>query len=142
MELFNTSTPDKAFKTSVRPLGVLLILQSLILLYIISTWPAETLARFPLPFIPDSAKQYFLITFAILILVIGIGLYMRSRLLWYWFISYLIIGPCWPIAGVAFDYFPGIGLTKKILIPVLVLVAAIISGGLYIVTKPAFKESS
>ena len=142
MELFNTSTPEKAFKTSVRPLGVLLILQSLGLLYVTSTWPSDTFVRAPLPFIPDPIKQYFMIVTAILILVIGIGLFMRSRPLWYLFISYLFIGPCWLILGVAFDYFPKIGISKEIIIPILVFVSALVSGGLFIVTKPAFKKAS
>ena len=142
MELFNISTPEKAFKTSARPLGGLLILQSLCLLYIFSTWPVDTLVRAPIPFIPDPIKQYFLIGSAILILLMGIGLFLRSRPLWYLFISYLIIAPCWLILGVAFDYFPKNGPSKEILIPLLVLVSSLVSGGLYIVIKPAFKKIS
>ena len=142
MELFNNSTPEKAFKTSVRPLGGLLILQSLGLLYVFSTWPADTLNRAPLPFIPDPFKKYFLITSAILILIVGIGLFMRSRPLWYLFLSYLFIGPCWLILGAAFDYFPESVPSKEILIPIMVLLSALVSGGLYIVTKPAFKRNS
>ena len=74
---FNTSTPEKAFKTSVRPLGGLFVLQSLCLLYVFSTWPADLLAKAPLPFVPDPGKKYFLIASAISILIIGIGLFTQ-----------------------------------------------------------------
>ena len=141
VELFNTSTPEKAFKTSVRPLGGLFILQSLCLLFVFSTWPADSLAKAPLPFVPDPAKKYFLIASAILILIIGIGLFIRFRPLWYAFIAYLIIGPCWVILGIAFDYFPQ-ARPKTIIIPTVTLFSALISGGLYLVTKPAFKNAS
>jgi hypothetical protein len=68
LELFNASTPDKAFKTSVRPLGGLFILQSILLLYVFSSWPADQLTNAPIPFIPDPFKKYFMIASAILIL--------------------------------------------------------------------------
>lgn len=142
MQLSDTSTSDKAFKASVRPLGGLLILQSVGLLYVFSTWPADTLNRVPLPFVPDYFKQYFLITCALLILIIGIGLFLRLRPLWYLFVSYLIVGPIWLILGVAFDFFPDIGASKGILIPLMALVSVLVGGGLYIVTKPAFIRKS
>ena len=142
MELFNTATPEKAFKTSVRPLAGLLVFQSLGLLYIFVTWPADRLYRAPLPFSPDQLKQYVLIAAAILILVTGLGLFFRSRLLWYLFMAYLVLGPCWLIFGVAFDYFPAIGIAKEILLPLLACVSALLAWGLYVVTKPAFQRST
>ncbi len=141
MELFNTSTPEKAFKTSVRPLAALFTLQAIGLLFIFLTWPAEHLAKAPVPFIPDPIKKYFLIATAILILIIGIGLFLRSRLIWYIFIAYLAISQIWIILGIAFDYFPGTE-PKEIIIPVAAIFSALIFGGLYHVTKPAFTKAS
>ena len=138
MELFNTSTPAKTYRTSVRPLGGLLIFQSIGLLYVFTTWPADSLQRAPVPFIPDPLKPYVLITAALLILIMGIGLWLRSRPLWYLFMAYLVLGPCWLILGVAFDYFPAIGIAKEILLPLLACVSALLAWGLYVVTKPAF----
>ena len=138
MELFNTSTPDKAFKTSVRPLGGLLIFQSVFLLYIFSTWPAKQLAKTPIPFIPDPLKKGFLIASGVLILVMGIGLFIRSKKIWYVFITYLVASPTYLILGMALGYFKEPG-PKIFVIPLMVLFSALISGGLYAVTKPAFK---
>lgn len=141
MELFNTSTPDKAFRTSVRPLSGLFILQSVGLLFIFTTWPAEQLTKMPAPFIPDMLKKYFFIASAILILVIGIGLFFRSRPIWLIFLAYIFLSPVWLILGIAFDYFPGTE-PKSIIVPVVSIFAALISIGLYVVTKPAFKKAS
>jgi hypothetical protein len=138
LELFNTSTPEKAFKTSVRPLAYLCIFQSLCLLFIFTTWPVEELIKFPAPFIPDPIKKIFLIATAILILIIGIGLFFRSKPIWYIFLAYLIIGPIWIILGLIFDYFPG-NEPKIVIVPIAILFSALVAGGLYIVTKPAFK---
>lgn len=138
MELFNTSTPEKAFKTSVRPLAVLAIFQGVGLLYIFSSWPGELLMDVPLPFIPVPFKKIFLISMAVLILIIGIGLLFRSRPIWYIFIAYIVIGPIWLISGMAFGYFPD-AEPKVILIPIAILISALTAVGLYFVTKPAFK---
>jgi hypothetical protein len=141
LELFNTSTPEKAFKTSVRPLGGLFILQGVFLLHTFLTWPVEQLSKAPIPFIPDPFKKYFLIATALLIFAIGIGLFFRSKSLWYVFIAYLVISPVWMILGLALDYFPVPG-PKIIIVTAAIFFAAIISGGLYIVTKPAFIKNS
>jgi hypothetical protein len=57
LELFNHSTPEKAFKTSVRPLGCLLIIQAISLFYVFSTWPSTDVVNFPIPFIPNVLKH-------------------------------------------------------------------------------------
>ena len=141
MELFNTSTAEKAFKTSVKPLAYLFILQSLGLLFIFTTWPTEQLAKFPAPFIPTPLKKYFLIANALLILIIGIGLLLRSRPIWFVFLAYLVFEPIWLISGIAFDYFPG-AEPKILFIPLAAVFSIIIAFGLYFVTKPAFKRAS
>jgi hypothetical protein len=138
LELFNTSTPEKAFKTSVRPLAYLFIFQSLCLLFIFTTWPIEELVKFPVPFIPDPIKKIFLIATAILILIIGFGLLFRSKPIWYIFLAYLIIGPLWIISGLVFGYFPG-NEPKVVIVPITIIFSALIAVGLYFVTKPAFK---
>jgi len=138
MEFFNTSTPEKAYKTSVRPLAILTIFQGVGLLYVFSTWPIEFLIRAPLPFIPDPFKKIFLLSIAVLVLIIGIGLIFRSRPIWYIFIAYLVIGPIWLISGMIFGYFPN-AEPKEIVIPFAILVSVVIAVGLYFVTKPAFK---
>ena len=79
LELFNYSTPEKAFKTSVRPLSYLLIIQAISLFYLFITWPSTEFVNFPIPFIPDVFKYSFLIATAILILIIGIGLYIVTK---------------------------------------------------------------
>lgn len=140
MELFNTSTPENAYKTGVRPLAGLFILQSLVLLFIFSTWPAEQLAKAPTPFIPDPIKKYFLIGSALLLLLMGIGLFMRSRAIWLVFLTYIVLGPVWLIMGIAFGYFPG-AEPKTITIPLSGVFAVVIAYGLYYVTKPAFRKT-
>ena len=141
MGLLSTSTPEKAYRTSIRPLGGLLVFQSLGLLYVFVTWPADSLQHAPLPFIPDPWKHYLLIAAAILILAMGLGLLFRSRTLWYLFMAYLVLGPSWFISGVAFDCFPANGIPKAVLIPLLAGMSALVAGGLYMVTKPAFLKS-
>jgi hypothetical protein len=141
LELFNTSTAEKAFKTSVQPLACLFILQSLGLLFIFTTWPSEQLAKAPTPFIPTPIKKYFLIANALLVLIIGIGLLLRSRPLWFVFLAYLVFGPIWLISGIVFDRFPG-AEPKTIIIPLAAVFSIVIAFGLYFVTKPAFKRNS
>lgn len=141
MELFNTSTPEKAFKTSVRPLAGLIVLQSIGLLLIFTTWPAEQLPKVPVPFIPDPIKVYFLIASAIFLLVVGIGLFLRSRIAWFLFLAYLVVGPIFLIMGMVFGYFPG-AEPKTITIPIASIFSAVVAVGLYIVTKPAFRKAS
>ena len=140
MELFNYSTPEKAFKTSVRPLSYLLIIQAISLFYLFITWPSTEFVNFPIPFIPDVFKYSFLIATAILILIIGIGLFIRSKIVWYIFLAYISLGPIWLIFGIAFDYFPESG-PKLITIPLAIVFSGLIAIGLYIVTKPAFKKT-
>lgn len=141
MELFNTSTPDKAFKSSVRPIGIIFVLQAAMLLNVFFSWPVEQLSKAPLPFIPDPIKKYFLIAIAVLILIIGIGLFFRSKVLWYVFLSYLVIGPAYLILGLALDYFP-VSAPKIYIIPGAIFFSALISVGLYLATKPAFRKAS
>jgi hypothetical protein len=141
MELFNTSTTEQAFKTSVRPLAVLFILQSIGLLFIFTSWPAEQLSKAPTPFIPDPIKKYFLIANALLLLIIGIGLFLRSRPIWFVFLGYLVLSPIWLISGIVFGYFPG-AEPKALIIPLAAVFAIVVSLGLYFVTKPAFKKAS
>ena len=138
MELFNTSTPEKAFKTSVRPLGGLMIIQSILLLYVFTGWAADSLVRAPIPFVPDPYKKIFMISSAVLILVIGVGLFVRSKKLWYVFVAYLFVTPIYFCLGMAFDYFKNPG-PKEIVIPIVGVVSILISTGLYSVTRPAFK---
>jgi len=140
MELFNTSTPEKAFKTSVRPLAFLFILQSLGLLSIFASWPSAQFANVPAPFIPDPIKKYFLIANAVLILIIGIGLILRSKPVWHLFLAYIILGPIWLILGIAFDYIPGVE-SKEVVIPVAAVFSSVIAVGLYWVTVPAFRKA-
>jgi hypothetical protein len=138
LELFNTSTPEKAFKTSVRPIAYLCIFQSICLLFVFTTWSVGELVQFPLPFIPDPIKKSFLIATAILILIIGIGLFFRSKPIWYIFLAYITLGPLWIILGLIFNYFPG-NEPKMVIVPLAIIFSAAIAVGLYIVTKPAFK---
>ena len=141
MELFNTSTPEKAYKSSILPIGVIFVLQAVMLLKVSLSWPVEQLSKAPLPFIPDPIKKYVLIATAVLILIIGIGLFIRSKALWYVFLSYLVIGPAYVIIGLAFDYFPVSG-PKIYIIPAATFFSALISIGLYFATKPAFQKAS
>lgn len=138
MEFFNISTPEKAFKTSVRPIACLCIFQSICLLFIFTSWPIEELVKAPLPFIPDSMKKTFLIASAVLILIIGVGLFLRSKIIWYVSLGYLVFGPLWIILGLVFGYFLG-NEPKIIIVPLAILISALAAIVFYILTKPAFK---
>jgi hypothetical protein len=140
LDLFNTSTPEKAFKTSVRPLAFLFVLQSIGLFAIFTSWPPEVLVKAPVPFIPDPIKPYFLIGCSVFIFAIGIGLLLRSKPIWLAFLAYITVGPLWIILGIAFNYFPGVG-PKIVVIPIAAAVSALIAAGLFLVTKPAFKTN-
>ena len=111
------------------------------MLHTFLTWPVEHLSKAPIPFVPDPFKNYFLIATALLILAIGIGLLFRSKGLWYVFIAYIVLSPIYMILGLAFDYFPVPG-PKIFIVTAATIFSAIISGGLYIVTKPAFIKNS
>ena len=138
MELCNTSTPETAFKTSVCPIACLCILQSFGLFFVSTTWPVEELVKFPFPFMPDPMKKGFLIASAVFLFVIGVGLFLRSKPIWYVFLTYLVLAPIWLILGIAFDYFPGTE-PKEITIPLALVFSALIGVGLFVVTRPAFK---
>ena len=135
------SKSEKAYRSSVRPLAFLLFLNGVGLIFAVSTWPAGRFATMPLPFIASSKlKMYFLLFLGFFNIVLGVGLYFRSRAIWQAFLGYLIIVPVWLILGIVFGYFSEIG-PKNIIVPLATIFSFGLGIGLYFVTKPAFAKA-
>lgn len=140
MGLYKLSKSDKTYQALIRPLAFITSIQALALLFIVTALTKEQLLKFPTPFVPNYIKEYFFIALSILLLVIGIGLFMRSKTVWYIFLAYIFVAPFWLISGIVFGYFPRV--EPKIITILLSSIVALVSAfGLYYLTKPAFKKS-
>ncbi len=136
------SKQERSYQYSVRPLAFLSFLNGVGILFAITSWPVEIFTNFPMPFVePATMKRNLFSAVGIFHIMLGIGLFFRSRLMWHVFLSYLILGPTYLILGVVFDYFPQPVAQKHIIIFLCLLVSVGLGIGLYLVTRNAFIEN-
>jgi hypothetical protein len=94
--MFKPYTPDRAYRWSVLPLGILSILGGIFFFAGAMLMPPE-FVQIP-PFVDIWLKRLAMGFLCFYLVLIGIGLCYRNKAAWLGFFAYIIIGTIWHIA--------------------------------------------
>jgi hypothetical protein len=132
-------TPELAYKKSVRPLAIFFILFGVIIL-VMSCVPRVHISGLP-AVQNELARRIISGSVGLLNVLIGVGLYWRSRFAWYSMFAYIIIGTAVMLAAQFFGRpdspEPPIDMTAMTALILFALNGGI-AFGLYVATKPVF----
>ncbi len=129
--------PGRAYRTSVVPLSIFLMLGGVFAA--VSVWVVRAPITLPFPLIEsDDLNRHLFGSVSLACVAIGIGLILRNRLAWYALLVFLCIGVVLPVisaldarivamAGFEYPIFGG-------------LLNAAIGIGIYIALRPAFSD--
>jgi hypothetical protein len=122
-------TPERAYRFAVLPLGIFFVLGGIVAIATAVWMPSE--AMFMPPFEDPSLKRLVMAGLAIPIFAIGLGLCRRSKIAWYGFFLYTLIGTIWHVvAGMLDPQFRFLVSSPIINGPIAL--------GIYFATKPVF----
>ena len=130
---------DRAYRQGVRPLAIFLAGGGLLVLVVV------LFRLMPIgwtPFIESNAgKRLAFCVLGTLLMVEGIGLYLKSRMAWFALFAYIILGTAWVVAGANFDSRMTEG--EAFFVTIFGLLGnGVLAVGLYFVTRPAFRPGA
>jgi hypothetical protein len=132
-----TGPADRAYKVFVRPLSLFLMFAGAVLL-MVSGFVRLPIAG-PFPFVEsEAANRALFAAISALIIVLGVGLYRRSRLAWIGLFAYIGLGTVLTSLGMLFDpRLDELGWWPAVVGPVINGVFAV---GIFLGTAPAFRS--
>jgi hypothetical protein len=127
-------TPERAYRWSVLPCGLFMIVGGIVLPSAALLMPSYAL--FVPPFSDPWLKRAVFAGMSLPLLPLGLGLCFRSKLAWWGFFAWLIIGTAWQVVGGFLDpQFAHLVVVS----PVFTLGFAV---GTYFATKPVFNATN
>jgi hypothetical protein len=133
----NWQTPDRAYRLVARPLAVFLGLGG-VGLFLVSAFSAFQITYIPFVESP-AARRLIFEAVALLNVVFGIGIWLRSRMLWLGFFIYVVLGTGLGVVGALFDPPQESDAIDRVTFALFGgLLNAFIVAALYAATKPAF----
>jgi len=128
-------TPERAYRWSVLPFGMLLIAGGIAALLAPLYVPSDLLRLSEKPFTNSWMGRAGINAFCILQILIGIGFCLRSKVAWWSYFAFLLAATVWQAAfGVDNSHIAGVVLAFAFNIPFGI--------GIYFATKPAFASVS
>lgn len=123
-------TPERAYRWSVLPLGVFMVVGGILLTGAAMLMPADSI--FVPPWSDPWMKRLVLGGMSLLLVPMGIGFCLRSKVAWRGFFAWLMVGTCYHIVAGILDpqYRPFIVLSPAFNIS--------FGAAIYLITKPLF----
>jgi len=129
-------TAERAYRVSVRPLAIFLILGGLLLPALAVLCPSAP----DMPFAESPiARRILMAVLGFFFLPIGIGLYLKLKVAWYAMLVYLVFGTVFGAIGVWVDEAADTR-ERVVLMLFAVLINGVLTVGLYFVTRPVFSR--
>jgi hypothetical protein len=99
-------TLEQSYRWSVLPLGVFMIFGGIVLFTAAMLCPAESM--FVPPFQAPWTKRLVAGGISLCWVPLGLGFYLRSKIAWYAFFAFILIGTSWHVIAALLDsnYFP------------------------------------
>ena len=129
--------PDRAWRISVLPLGIVLIVCG------VAAWVgAFTLPLGFVPFIEEiEHRRIAVVALGLASAGLGLGVLRRSRTAWRALFAYLALGILWVTAGVIWDHhFHVFADIRWFLVCLNLVMGAAIIGGIYATTRAVFRR--
>jgi uncharacterized membrane protein HdeD (DUF308 family) len=127
-------TPERAYRSSVLPLGIFLIVGGIVLFSAAMLMPSDAL--FVPPFSDPWVKRTVFGGLSLPLLPLGLGFCLRNKLAWWGFFAWLLIGTAWQVVTGMLD--PQFG-PLVVISPVF---NAFVAVGIYFATRPVFVATS